>query len=286
MTEPNELVRQQTWACAGPAELELSVDVGSVRVELAAGEDAVRVELRRDPSVGAGWTQGISGLISWIGTAGPFDTGQCDAATLAADAVTAAEISWSDAARRLVVRNSEELPLRVVPLAVTVHAPEGSRLSVRTGAGEVTVSGPAGDSDVKTGSGDVDLDAVAGRARVRTGSGAVALAAVSGRTDIKAGSGDVRVGETDGELHVRTGSGDVAVADARAGTLEIATGSGRLTVAVHQGVGAELDLSSGSGRARTELDLDTVAPAVAPTLRVRGRTGSGDVLVTRAVARV
>lgn len=285
MTEPNELVRQQSWPVDGAAELELTIDVGRVRVELTDSPGEVRVELRHDPAAGSGWTHGLSGLINWLGNAagGPFDADRADPAALAADAVAAAEIIWSEPTRRLVVRNSQELPLRVVPLAVTVSAPEGSRLSVRTGAGDITATGSAGESDVTTGSGDVRLGTVDGRTRLRTGSGTIALAAATGPTDIKAGSGDVRVGEIAGDLRVRAGSGDVEIADARSGSLELATGSGGLTVAVHPGVGAELDLSSGSGHTRSELDVGKVAPAQAPVLRVRGRTGSGDVLVTRAV---
>lgn len=285
MSAPNELVRQQSWPCDGPAELELSIDVGRVRVELSHAAGEVRVELRHDPAAAAGWTQGISGLISWLGNAGAasFEPGHADPAALAADVVAAAAISWSESARRLVVCNCQELPLRAVPLALTVTAPEGSRLALRTGAGDVAVTGAAGESDVKTGSGDVALGTVDGPTRLRTGSGGITLAAATGLTDIKAGSGDVRVGEIAGELRIRAGSGDVDVADARSGSLELATGSGRLSVAVHPGVGAELDLSSGSGRASSELEVGAVAPAQAPTLRVRGRTGSGDVLVTRAV---
>jgi len=58
-----------------------------------------------------------------------------------------------------------------------------------------------------------------------------------------------------------------------------------LRVGVHPGVAAELDLSSASGRARSELPVSERAPeGVDTVVRVRGRTGSGDVLVTRADA--
>ena len=63
------------------------------------------------------------------------------------------------------------------------------------------------------------------------------------------------------DVGVRTGTGAVAVADARAGRLDLTTGSGGLTIGVHAGVLAELDLSSGSGRARSELDVRRTAPA-------------------------
>ena len=302
-------VRQQSWPAGGPAELELAVDVGRIEVDLGerpdqGAPDEVRVEVRHDPTAGDTWSQGLSGIISWLGTAtgGPAGTSSLD--ELAEAAVRSAEISWSEPGRRLVVRSSQELPLRVVPLAVTVSAPAGSRLAARAGSGDVRVAGRAGwaavrtgsgqvqvaavdgDADVTTGSGDVEIGPITGRARVRTGSGAVRVAHTEGPTEIKAGTGDVAVGEVEGDLGVRTGSGEVTVADARAGRLELTTGSGGLTIGVHPGVGAELDLSSGSGRARSELDVATSAPERAPALHVRGRTGSGDVLVTRAAVPV
>jgi hypothetical protein len=261
----------------------------------------VRVEVRHDPSAGSGWTRGLSSILTWLGDAAGAP-GPTDPDELAAAAVRAAEISWSESERRLVVRSSDEIPLRTVPLAVTVTAPDGSRLVARTGAGDVAVTGRAGkarvrtgsgaaslsavagEADVVTGSGDIDLGEVRGRARVRTGSGQITLDAAGGPTEVKAGTGDVAVGAVSADLGVRTGSGEVSVADARAGRLELTTGSGELRVAVHPGVAAELDLSSGSGRARSELDVSRTPPEQEPALHVRGRTGSGDVLVTRAVA--
>jgi hypothetical protein len=294
--ERPELVRRQSWPVDGPAELELAVDVGRVAVRLTDGPTEVHVEVRHDPSAGTGFTQGLTGIINWLGGVEPATP-----EVTAADAVRGAEISWSGSGRRLVVRSSTELALRTVPLAVTVIAPEGSRMAVRTGSGEVVVDGRAGwtavrtgsgdvrvtavdgEADVTTGSGTLDLGPVTGRARLRTGSGGVRLAAAGGPTEIKAGSGEVAVGAVAADLGVRTGSGDIAVADARAGRIDLTSGSGGMRIGVHPGVAAELDLSSGSGRAHSDLEVGAVAPAGEPALRLRGRTGTGDVLVTRAV---
>ncbi|QYN33118.1 DUF4097 domain-containing protein [Pseudonocardia sp. DSM 110487] len=296
------LVRQQSWPVTGPAELELSTDVGRVRVHLEdLPEDGgeLRVEVRHDPSATNAWTQGLSGLINWLGTATGGGLGG-DPEQLAIDAVSAAEISWSDSGRRLVVRSTQELPLRVVPLAITVWAPTRSRLAVRVGSGDVRASGRAGwagvragsgnatldgvdgDADVTTGSGAIDLGPVTGRARLRTGSGAIRVAGTGGPTEIKTGSGDIVLGEVNGDVRVRTGSGDVTVSDARSGGVQFTTGSGAVRIGVHPGVSAELDLVSGSGTARSELEVATVAPEKAAAVHVRGRTGSGDVLVARA----
>ena len=333
-------MRQESRTVAGPADLDLAVDVGRVVVHLdgaarcgrgrgdepgtangenepggtenggnAPGELEVRVEVRHDPTAAGGWAQRLGEVASWLGSvaAAPDTDDSPDSA--GADAVRAADIAWSapgagGEAPTLTVRSTTELPLRMVPLVVTVWAPPGSRVTARTGAGDVAVSGRAGratlrtgagtattadvdgDAEVTTGSGDVVLGAVGGRARIRTGSGAVRVGAVAGSTDIKAGSGDVRIGAVHADVGVRTGTGAVSVADASAGRLDLTTGSGGLTIGVHAGVLAELDLSSGSGRARSELDVHQTAPGREPVLWLRGRTASGDVLVTRATEPV
>jgi len=219
-------------------------------------------------------------------------------------AVEATEIIWSPDSRRLVVRSPGENPLRLVPLVVTVRAPAGSRPTLRAGSGDVTVHGRAGDTAARTGSGDVRLDRVdgdievstgsgrvdagevTGRTRAKTGSGDLSLAALGGPSEVRAGSGTVRLGGVRADLHARAGSGDVTIADAESGRLDLTTGSGDLRVGVHAGVTAELDISSGSGRVRSELDVAERAPQSAAAVVVRGRTGSGDVLVTRATAGV
>lgn len=308
------VVRQESRPADGPVDLDLTVDVGRVDVHLEepatgpAGSDdvagrQVRVEVRHDPSATVGWAQRLGEVASWLGAVGSGPDAVPDPGEGGADAVRAAEISWSDGdPRGLTVRSSTELPLRIVPLVVTVRAPAGSRVAARTGAGDVTVHGRAGratvrtgagtartgdvdgEADVTTGSGEVTLGAVTGRARIRTGSGAVRVAALRGTTDVKAGSGDVTLGEVAADVGVRTGTGAVHVTDARAGRVELTSGSGGLRIGVHAGVVAELDLSSGSGRARSELDVGHTAPPREPGLRLRGRTASGDVLVTRAVS--
>ncbi|WP_141566358.1 DUF4097 family beta strand repeat-containing protein [Pseudonocardia sp. N23] len=312
-----DLGREERWDTTGPAELELTIDVGSVTVELSDTTE-VWVEVRHEPRGGNVWTNGIAGLVNWIGSAtsrggfpqmqGGFPAGipafDEGVEELAAKAVAATEIRWSETSRRLVVRSPQEMPLRMIPLAVTVRAPVASRHAVRTGAGDVSVTGRAGwgavrtgsgdvrleetggDVDVTTGSGDVDLGPVAGRAKVRTGSGRIAVAALGGPSQVKTGSGDVELGEVTGDLGVRTGSGEVRVTDAVSGSLDLTTGSGGVRIGVHSGVAAELDLSSGTGRARSELEVGRVAPQQAPALRIHGRAGTGDVLVTRAAAAV
>lgn len=321
-------VRTESWPCAGPAELDLSVDVGQLTVSLDDDASTVAMEIRADQSR-ASWAKGLSGLLNWIGgstgSSGSiriggreFDLGGRDfpfgglrdvdlhgltGQDLDAEAVRSAEVTWSESDRRLVVRSSTALPLRVVPLLVTVRAPAGSGVTLRTGAGEITVTGRAGAATVRTGSGDITLGVVdgdvdlktgsgrasvgpvAGRTQVKTGSGTLSLAALAGPGQIRAGSGDLRLGVVQADLFAKSGSGDLVIDDAEAGQLELTTGSGNLRVGVHAAAVAELDLSSGSGRVHSELRVSDTAPAAGSTrLRIRGRTGNGDVLVTRALS--
>jgi Putative adhesin len=222
---------------------------------------------------------------------------------LAAEAVRATAVSWTGQTRRLVVHSPNRMPLRMVPLVLAVRAPSSSRLGLRTGMGRVVVTGRSGHAEVHTGSGDVELDMVDGDLRLDTGSGAATARSVSGRSltktgsgnltldaldgpaVLKADSGDIQLGAVRADVQARTGSGDLTVADAERGRLDLNTGSGDLRIAVHAGVAAELNLTSGSGRARSELTVsDTAPPGDPAAVVIQGRTGSGDVLVSKAGA--
>ena len=329
-------IREQGWACTGPAELEIAAGAGRVRIELSDSAEEVRVQVRADPTPGGPTAGGLGGLLQWIGNSmsasagarsagsgswplgegpglsgpgmpgvGGFDPSAAssfwdEGVDLAARAVAATEITWSEPARRLVVRGPEEPRLGAFALLVTVRAPVDSRIATRTGAADVEVHGRAGwaavrtgsgsarlqevdgNTDVTTGHGGIDLGPVSGQARLRSGAGRVEVAALGGPARVETGSGDIRVGQVSADLSVRTGSGDVVLADAVSGELQLKTGSGSLRVGVHSGVRAELDLSTGSGRAHSELDVTGVAPADGAPLRISGRTGSGDVLVSRS----
>ncbi|ANY08390.1 hypothetical protein AFB00_21280 [Pseudonocardia sp. HH130630-07] len=308
--------RGERWDAAGPVELEITIGGGRVHVDLVEDATAVRVEVGADRG-SSPWSGGLGGLLDWIGTSmggspapgagwsgrgfdpivgAPWER----AGDPSADAVDAVRIEWSESTRRLSVRGPEDPALGAVALLVTVSVPAGSRPAIRTGAAGVRVSGRAawaavrtgsgaarlaevtGDTDVTTGSGSVEIGSCGGRAQLRTGSGGVEVGALGGPSRIRTGSGDVRIGELTGDLEVRSGSGDIVLADAVRGDVRVSTGSGAVRVGVHSGVAAELDLSTGSGRARSELDLRHDAVPAGPAVRLSGRTNSGDVLVTRA----
>ncbi|MDQ4105471.1 MAG: DUF4097 domain-containing protein [Actinomycetota bacterium] len=294
------VVRQQTFECEGPIDAWVELDSGRLDITLeeeVADPGGVSVQIRADPTSQPPWSVGIGGLLTWLGE----QTGAAPAGAVAAEAVRRTLIDFSG--QRLTVRSPRDVPLRTVPLIIQVSAPSGSSITARSGSADVAVTGAAagidvttgsgqvraqrctGAAEVRTGSGDVRLGTVLGRLRVRTGSGEVDVISVEGAdggNTVQTGSGDVRLGAVKHDVSARTGSGDVTVVDACAGGLELTTGSGQLRVGIHPGVLAELDVSSGSGRARSDLPVSGPPAEGDVALRVRARTGSGDALVTAA----
>ena len=286
------LVRRHSWDVPGAVDLDLSLTSGRIEVVLS-DEPGVHVELRHEPSAGNAWTEGLAGILNWVND--QFGAG----APSPAEAVRQARIDLIG--QRVRVHAAKALPLRATPLAAVVHAPNGSRVEVHTGSATVTITGAAGRLDITNGTGDVSADRSDGPAQVtsgsgsvrlgpmlgglraRTGSGELEVSSVGGETSLITGSGDVWLGSVQADVTARTGTGDLTVADAAHGRVHLSTGSGAIRVGIRSGVVAKVDLSSGSGQARSELGLHREPPAGKPTLWVRGRTGSGDAVVTPAV---
>ncbi|WP_340683969.1 DUF4097 family beta strand repeat-containing protein [Amycolatopsis coloradensis] len=292
-----ETVRVEDFEAEGPVEIDVSVAIGRVTIELT-GENGVHAEVRRDGGEQQPWVDGMTSLLSWVGERFGDQLGGSPAGS-AGDAVAQTRIE--KVGNRLVVQAPKAWQLKNVPLAVTVRAPAGSHLEVRAGAADVTVTGSAGRADLLTGAGKIGLERADGSAivrtgtgdiklgptlsglQLRTGSGSVEAASVSGSATLATGTGDVWLGEVAGEVLARTGSGSLSVADAASGTLELTTGSGEVRVGIRGGVQAEIDLSSTTGSVSSELEVAETAPAEV-SLKVRARTGTGDAVVTSAAS--
>ncbi|MFE2751699.1 DUF4097 domain-containing protein [Actinosynnema sp. NPDC059335] len=290
----SDVVRQQGFDVDGVAEIDVALVAGRVRVHLV-DEPGVHVELRHDPSPGESWTAGLNGLLNWVNNQFGTVPGQPSGP---AEAVRDARVELSGA--RLKVHASKALPLRAVPLSVTVRAPLGSHVIAKTGSADVTVTGAAGRLEIQTGTGDVTTDQadapsqvnsgsgklrlgpMPGGLRAKTGSGDVEVSAIGGNTVIYTGTGDVWLGAVQDDVQVRTGGGDVTLADAAAGRIQLGTGSGDVRVGVRPGVSAQVDLASNSGSARSDLDVSDTPPETEPALFITGRTTSGTALVTTA----
>ena len=182
---------------------------------------------------------------------------------------------------------------------VAVEVPTGTDLKITTASAPIHVEGRSGNADLFTGSADITADAVGGDLRVRSGSshcrigpvtgdvvarsgsGSVALGAVGGSVQAGFGSGNLSVESCRGNVRSRAGSGDAHIGAAW-GDIDFTAGSGQVSVGLPSGVSARLDVTSGSGRVRSELPIEDAPTAGGTTITVRARTGSGDIRLFRA----
>ncbi|MBA0126158.1 DUF4097 family beta strand repeat protein [Haloechinothrix sp. YIM 98757] len=292
-----------------PVDLDIGIESGRVTLVLdgpagtvgtAGGTRGVDVSVRHEPGAHAPWARGMAGMLNWVGEQVGEQLGY-ELRGSPAEAVAATRIER--AGDRVVVRASPHLPLRHIPLDVTVHAPEGARLRLHGGSAPLTVDGTLGSADivtgsgdvslgrlvaggsVRTGSGDVTLESAGGTVELRTGSGAVLASSLTTPATVATGSGAVRVGRLDGDVLLRSGSGDLTVGDAGSGEVEIHTGSGDIRAGVRRGCVAEVDLSSGTGTVSSDLEVSATEPTGDVPLRIRARARAGSVSVGAAPAR-
>jgi hypothetical protein len=207
---------------------------------------------------------------------------------------------------RIRVRGNEGERLRV---DLELEIPQGTRLELRQGVGEISVAGVdadlelslnygrvraadsrgalvaaarAGDIDIKSqrgqvdakaGSGDVRIENMLGATRARTGSGDVRLRGVDGEMQAETGSGDLELEDVTGSVRARTGSGDIEIRDLRAGPkLDIGTGSGDVLATGDLGALRDVAVRTGSG----DVALRSTAPV---SLQLSLATGSGSIKV-------
>lgn len=188
-----------------------------------------------------------------------------------------------------------------VPVHVEVHLPHGADVDVSTKRGDIVLQGVSGVTRVRSGSGDLSLEET-GRLRAATGSGDVRVGTMTegslttgsgdlelrtatgpGPLEVRSGSGDVTLASTDQDVTVATGSGDVVV-HAGSGRFSARTGTGDVQVSVPRGLPVWLDLSSGTGEVRRDIDHLGAPEEGQAHLEVSVRTGTGDITVRHAAS--
>lgn len=172
---------------------------------------------------------------------------------------------------------------------IEIACPEGSDLIIGSSSGRVECHGPLGRVAVTGHSGRISIEA-AHEVEVRSPSGQVTVGRCDGSCRVAVTSGRVRIGsagsidvtvasgglEADavGDALVRAGSGRVHLGLVRAGSVDVTTVSGRVSVSVPPGVAPDLQLLSRSGRVAVDVE-----PGADGSLVVE--TSSGSITVSR-----
>lgn len=151
-------------------------------------------------------------------------------------------------------------------------------------AGDGYLEHITGNANLKTASGDLSIERIDGTAHVNSASGDVAIGLAAQDLNVHAASGDVRIGRAGASVKVTSASGDIDIAEVARGEARLRSASGDVTVGVVTGTGVWLDLSTSSGRARSDLTVPESPPATpsAADLHLHVRSMSGDITVRRA----
>ena len=148
---------------------------------------------------------------------------------------------------------------------------------VQSGSGDIRSHAVRGDMRIKSGSGDVELGEVYGELGISTGSGDIAIGRAHGKASVKSGSGDTEIAEADGDVVLGTASGRLTVGRARVGTITANNVSGDVRIGVPAGTPVWTDISSVTGRVKSNLQSVGAPRDGQEHLEVRATTVSGDV---------
>ena len=192
---------------------------------------------------------------------------------------------------------------RKVEIRLKISVPEGAKVQFEGASADVRGRGRFGELEADSASGDVDFEDVAGDATVNSASGDVTVRSIDGSAEVNTASGDLELGRVGGDLVAKTASGDVKVDDAgagvkirtasgdqriggvTAGSVELQSMSGDISIGIRQGSNVWVDARAMSGDLSSELELGDEQPAGdAPLVELRAASMSGDVNVVRAPA--
>lgn len=172
---------------------------------------------------------------------------------------------------------------RVKSAAGDIVVEHGHAVKVDTAAGDITVRKASGDAELTTSAGHVSIDDVDGAGQIKSSNGDLRVGRVGGECRCKTANGDIAIGQAGASITAKTANGDVRLGAVQGGAVVAETGYGDVDIAVADGLPAWLDLHTHYGRLDNR--LETAEPPQSPdALRIRARTGFGDITIRRCAA--
>lgn len=155
---------------------------------------------------------------------------------------------------------------------IIVHVPAGKGIAVYIGAGEATAKNVNGDIVIDAASANVTVEGTRGRLRLDTGSGELAVTDAEGDLSLDTGSGEVTLSRIKAtRVTVDAGSGALRADDIEAMTFSADLGSGSTRISRLKGPDIAIDAGSGSVELELLTDIDNVkidAGSGSVTLRI------------------
>jgi DUF4097 and DUF4098 domain-containing protein YvlB len=183
---------------------------------------------------------------------------------------------------------------------ILVRVPKETRLDLRTGDGDIEVTGvkgeivaDTGDGNIRivgtegnlrahTGDGNIDVRDARGKAAVETGDGNIGIENLGGRLRAVTGDGNVRAEGVFEVLEIETGDGRVEASalegSKMAGQWTLRTGDGSLTLRLPQEFDAEVDVRTGDGH--IDFNIPVTISGRTENNKLHGKLNAGGPLIT------
>jgi DUF4097 and DUF4098 domain-containing protein YvlB len=155
-------------------------------------------------------------------------------------------------------------------------------LHLHTGAGHITADRIAGTAEISTGSGKIQVGEIEGTAVVKNSNGSIDIDAVTGDARMRSANGDISVGRAGAGVDAKTSNGNIRLGEVVRGSVVLGTPAGDLEVGIAEGTAAWLEVNTGFGHVRNQLENATRPDSADETVEVRGRTSYGDITIHRS----
>ncbi|SPF47410.1 conserved exported hypothetical protein [Candidatus Sulfotelmatobacter kueseliae] len=147
---------------------------------------------------------------------------------------------------------------------IMIQMPRQGRVNLRTGDGNIEITGLKGEMDLHSGDGSETLDGLDGKLRANTSDGHIRADGRFDELDLKTG---------DGRVEVRAAPGSSLAAGWR-----LETGDGNVTLEIPADTAADVDLHTGDGH--INLDMPVTTEGKIRENEIRGKLNGGGSLLT------
>jgi DUF4097 and DUF4098 domain-containing protein YvlB len=162
-----------------------------------------------------------------------------------------------------------------------IHLDDTGEVDLATSTGSVTVGRVGGSATIK-GVGEVRVSTVRGDAEVKNLNGRTWVGEVTGELRVRSSNGDITIQRSRGQAYAKTANGDIRVEEVAGGSIELATGMGRVDVGITADIAAWVDAHSHFGQITRDLDDAPTPEDDRSTAEIRARTSYGDIAIHRA----
>jgi DUF4097 and DUF4098 domain-containing protein YvlB len=155
-------------------------------------------------------------------------------------------------------------------------------LRLNTSAGHVTADGIAGNAEISTGTGKVQIGEIDGTALIKNSNGDTTIDAVTGDLRVRAANGNIAVERAGAGVEAKSSNGSIRLGEVVRGSVVLGTAMGNLDIGIAEGTAAWLEVNTGFGHVRNQMENATRPEEADETVEVRGRTSYGDITIHRS----